>query len=79
MTEKQRLVIIFIAAYNKLRGYSPSLQDIATGMGLRSRSNMHRMVHSLIEQGYLGLNRSKARTVKLLTKAKEFIEKKGKA
>ena len=79
MTEKQRLVLIFIAAYNKLKGYSPSLQDIATGMGLRSRSNMHRMVQSLIEQGYLGLNRSKARTVKLLTKAKEFIEKKGKA
>ena len=76
MTEKQRLVLIFIAAYNKLKGFSPSMQDVATGMGLRSRSNMHRMIHSLIEQGYLGLNKSKARTVRLLAKAKEYIEKK---
>ncbi len=40
---------------------TPSLDAIASGMGLRSKSGAHRLVHSLIEQGYLALDTGRRR------------------
>lgn len=65
MTERQQLVLAFIETYKKMKGFSPSMQDVATGLGLRSRSNMHRIIHSLVDEGYLNISKNKARTIKI--------------
>ena len=73
MTERQRLVLEFIETYIKLKGFPPSMQDIATGLGMKSRSNIHRIIHDLRRQGLLRLNPHKVRTVKLVDKSVEKL------
>lgn len=53
MTTKQALVLEFIKIYIEMKGFSPSLQDIAHGVGLRSKGNIHRIVHALKRMNYL--------------------------
>jgi repressor LexA len=64
-TQKQLLVLEFIKAYIEMKGHPPSMQDIATGLGMKSRSNIHRIVHSLRTQGKLSVNPNKVRTIKV--------------
>ncbi len=53
MTTKQAMVLEFIKIYIEMKGFSPSLQDIAHGVGLRSRGNIHRIVHALKRMEHL--------------------------
>lgn len=71
MTEHQRAVLEFIQAYIKMKGFAPSMQDIATGMGLKSRSNIHRIIHTLKEKGLLVTTPHKVRTMKLRDRSVE--------
>ena len=47
MTERQKLVLEFIKTYWDMKGHAPSMQDIATGLNMKSRSNIHRIIHDL--------------------------------
>lgn len=69
MTSRQQLVLEFIQTYIKMKGFAPSMQDIATGLGLKSRSNIHRVIHDLRRKGHLRLNPNKVRTVKIVDKS----------
>lgn len=73
MTPRQQLVLDFIETYIKMKGFAPSMQDIATGLGLKSRSNIHRVIHDLRRQGHLRLNPHKVRTVKVVDKTVKEI------
>lgn len=74
MTERQRLVLEFIETYIKMKGFAPSMQDVATGLGMKSRSNIHRVIHDLRRMGHLRLNPHKVRTVKVVDKSvKEVV------
>jgi len=53
MTERQSEVLKFIKDFIRIRGFSPSYMDIATGLGMKSKSNIHRIIHSLREQGLI--------------------------
>jgi len=53
MTTRWEKVLAFIKAYVKIHGAPPSYEIIAKGLGMRSRSNMHRIVHRLEEEGLL--------------------------
>jgi SOS-response transcriptional repressor LexA len=55
MTERQKLVLEFIKTYWDMKGHAPSMQDIATGLNMKSRSNIHRIIHDLRKNGYLRL------------------------
>lgn len=65
MTDKQSQVLEFIRAYIEIKGFSPSMQDVATGLNLRSRSNIHRIMHKLRKEGLISLKAYKFRTVKI--------------
>lgn len=65
MTERQRLVLEFIKTYIEMKGFAPSLQDIATGLGMKSRSNIHRVVHDLRRNGLLTIRPNRVRTIRL--------------
>lgn len=65
ITKQQKDVLDFIKAFKRIRGFTPTLQEIAVGMGLRSRSNMHRLVQELIGRGLLSKKPLLARTIKV--------------
>lgn len=70
MTDTRQLVLDFIKAYIDLHGASPSLQCITNALGLVARSNTHRIVHWLQDEGYLTTLPRKACSIRL-TKAKK--------
>lgn len=53
MTKQWERVLRFIRAYIRIHGVSPSYAVLADGLGLKSRSNMHRIVVRLEEEGFL--------------------------
>lgn len=56
----------FIKAYTRLHGVSPSYEVIARSLGLRSKSNIHRIVHRLKDDGFLTVKAYKFHSVKLV-------------
>jgi repressor LexA len=69
MTERERAILEFIKAYMRLHGVSPSYEVIASGIGLRSKSNIHRLVHKLEQMGHLKLKPYKFRSIKLIDRS----------
>jgi repressor LexA len=63
MTERQMEVLHFIEDFIKYRGFSPSYADIARGMNLKSKSNIHRIIHSLKDSGFLKIQPNKIRSL----------------
>jgi SOS-response transcriptional repressor LexA len=63
--EKHQLVLDFIRAYIRFHGMSPSYQTIALGLGLKSKANIHRIVHKLQEDGKLTIRPYKFNSIKL--------------
>lgn len=53
LTERQLRTLNFIRSFVAEKGYSPSYDEIMSGVGMASRGNVHRFVSCLIERGYL--------------------------
>ncbi len=75
MTERQKMVLDFINLYIKMKGFPPSYTDIATGMNLRSKSNIHRLVHDLKNKGLLSVKPHMVRSLKVIDKSVQEISK----
>lgn len=74
MTKKRKLVLEFIKAYTRMHGVSPSYEVIAKSLGLKSKSNIHRIVHRLKDDGFLTVRAYKFHSVKLVDQSvKEII------
>lgn len=56
----------FIRAYIRLHGVPPSYEVIAKGIGLSSKSNVHRIVHRLKEDGHLTIRPYKFHSIRLV-------------
>jgi len=46
-------VLRFVRAYIALHGVAPSYRIMMNGLGMRSKSNMHRIVEDLVKGEYL--------------------------
>jgi len=66
MTERQMEVLRYIEDFIVVKGFSPSYVDIATGLNLKSKANIHRIVHRLKDMGFLKLDPHKVRSVETL-------------
>jgi len=74
MTKHRQLVLDFIRAYIRLHGVPPSYEVIAKGIGLSSKSNVHRIVHRLKEDGHLTVRPYKFHSIKLVdTSVREVV------
>lgn len=73
-TEAQVKVLEFITAYMKVKGYAPSYMNIAQGLGLKSKSNIHRLVHELRIRGLIKLNPYKIRSLKLDSSVNSIVK-----
>ncbi len=60
------MVLDFIREYIKLHGVPPTLATITGALGLTARSNTHRIVHWLQDEGYLTTQPRKAASIRLL-------------
>ena len=66
MTKRRQLVLDFIKAYIKIHGVPPAYATVAKGLGMKSRSNIQRIVHRLQDDGYLRIKPHKFRSIKLV-------------
>ncbi len=73
MTKKQGVMLEFIKQYIVVHGFPPSFDDIAQGLKLRSRSNVHRIVHRLRKDGMLTLKVKKFRSIQLIDKTVDQV------
>jgi len=69
MNEKNQLVLDFIKAYVKLHRVPPSYSVIARGLGKKSKSNIHRVIHILQAEGFLEIRPHKFNSIKLIDRS----------
>jgi SOS-response transcriptional repressor LexA len=69
MNAGHQLVLDFIRAYVRLHGVPPSYSVIARGLGLKSKSNIHRVVHILQDEGLLVVKPHKFNSIKLIDRS----------
>lgn len=69
MNASHQLVLDFIKAYIRLHGVAPSYAVIARGLGLKSKSNIHRVVHILKDEGLLVVKPYKFNSIKLIDRS----------
>lgn len=69
MTQRWDGVLKFIEAYIKLHGVSPSYDVMAKTLGMKSRSNMHRIVKRLEQEGHLQTKPRKYYGIKVVDKS----------
>ena len=55
LTPMQSSVLAFVEGFQEERGYAPAYREIAEGVGLASKSGVHRLVHDLVARGALQL------------------------
>jgi repressor LexA len=73
MTEKQKLVYDFIQMFLKLKGFAPSYSEIAQGLGMTSKSNIHRHIHTLREKGLLQIKPHMVRSMKVIDNSVKHV------
>lgn len=74
MSKRRQLVLDFIRAYIRLHGVSPSYEVIARGIGLKSKSNIHRIIHRLKTDGHIVTKPYKFHAIKLVdTSVREMV------
>jgi len=73
MTERRQKVLDFIKAYLRLHGVSPSYEVIAKSLGLRSRSNICRIVKRLHTDGYIHTKPKKYYAIKVVDRSVKEI------
>lgn len=71
LTRRQKDLLDFLANFIAKNGYSPSYEEIASGMDLTSLATVHKHIQSLEQKGYLkrGFNQSRSLEV-----APQFLE-----
>ena len=65
LTEAQYRTLSFIKAYIAKAGYSPTIAEIARGIGIKSRSTVHRHLQGAAKAGYINIIPNKRRNIEL--------------
>ena len=66
MTVRQNETLEFIKGYIASTGVSPTFQEIATAVNLRSKSGVHRLVAGLEERGLIRRRHYRERAIELM-------------
>ena len=68
LTIPQDQTLTFIADYQQKNGASPSYSDIAKGLGLSSKGQVHALIHQLKDRGAIQMAR-RARSITIVARA----------
>ena len=66
LTLSQRKTYEFVKKYVQGNDYAPTVAEIATGIGIKSRGVVHRYLKALEEKGYIHLLPKRHRNIRLL-------------
>lgn len=64
--ERREQIYQFIVKYINDKGYSPSVREISSAVGLKSSSNVHLHLMKLEEEGRIEMKPRCSRTIKVL-------------
>lgn len=65
LTERERRVYDFICDTMEKNGYSPSVRDIKSALGIKSTATVHSYLERLERKGYILKEQGKSRTLRL--------------
>ncbi len=65
LTRRQKEVLDFLDGFIKEHGYSPSYEEIASGLGLASLATVHKHVQALESKHYLKRNYNHSRSLEV--------------
>ncbi|UPT53388.1 repressor LexA [Synechococcus phage Ssp-JY39] len=65
LTVRQRDALDFIRTYHGEHGVTPTFDEIRLGMGLKSKSDIKRLVDALVERGFVSRLANRARSIVL--------------
>lgn len=63
ITRRQKEVLDFISGFTQRNGYSPSYEEIAHGLGLRSLATVHKHITNLHAKGLLQRAENRSRSI----------------
>jgi repressor LexA len=66
LTKRQRQVYDFIADFVQRKGYSPSFEEIGSGLGLSSLATVHKHITNLEKKGLLRRDYNRSRSIDVL-------------
>jgi len=66
LTKRQRQVYDYIAEFVQSKGYSPSFEEIGTGLGLSSLATVHKHISNLERKGLLRRDYNRSRSLDIL-------------
>jgi SOS-response transcriptional repressor LexA len=67
--DKHQLVLDFIKAYIRLHGVAPSYAVIARGLGMKSKSNIHRIIHKLKDEGLVAVKPYQFNSIRVIDRS----------
>lgn len=68
ITRRQKEVLDFLSGWTQRKGYSPSYEEIATGLGLNSLATVHKHITNLHNKGLLQRSHNRSRSIDVLAK-----------
>jgi repressor LexA len=69
LTKRQREVFDCVAAYIEKHGYAPTLDEIATAVGLRALASVFDHLSTLERKGWIVRERNEARSIRITEEA----------
>src|SRR5271155_1384848 len=69
VTRRQKEVLDFLESFVARNGYSPSFEEIARGMGLKSLATVHKHITNLEKKGLLDRVHNRSRSIDVLPPA----------
>ena len=66
VTRRQKEILDFLESFVARNGYSPSFEEIARGMGLKSLATVHKHITNLEKKGLLDRVHNRSRSIDVL-------------
>ena len=66
LTKKQHQLLLFINGYMREHGYSPSFDEMRSGIDLKSKSGVNRLINALVERGFICRLEYRARALRVV-------------
>ena len=66
ITRRQKEVLDFLSSFTQKNGYSPSYEEIASGLGLSSLATVHKHITNLQNKGLLQRAHNRSRSIDVL-------------
>ncbi|MEI3604838.1 transcriptional repressor LexA [Pseudogracilibacillus sp. SE30717A] len=75
LSKRQQMIFDFIKSEVEMKGYPPSVREIAKAVGLASSSTVHGHLERIENKGYIRRDPTKPRAIEILDQSESNVEK----